>query len=218
MDSEDIDISEWFVFGELGLDGQVKENKYLYPLLLSLANQNAVKKAIVPKESLEKLTKIANVEFYGVAHINDALEILKDSENKILPSSSTALEHDYISVNEDKLYYFKKYKYDFRDVKGQTIAKRAALIAAVGFHNILLEGSPGCGKSMIAQRLRYILPPLSSSSILDIAKLQALEGCEPDFIPLRPFRSPHHTSTTSSIFGGGCHLSQLMRLYHNKCD
>ena len=208
MDSDETDISDWFIFGELGLDGQVKENIFLYPLILSLANQNLIKKAIVPKESLNKLTKIAGVAFYGVSHINEALDILKDTSGQILPSKSTAIEHKHI-VGHEKLYYADEYKYDFKDVKGQTIAKRAALIAAAGFHNILFEGSPGCGKSMIAQRLRYILPPLNGSEILEIAKLQALDGYEPDFKPVRPYRSPHHTSTTASIFGGGSHNAKI---------
>ncbi len=216
MDSEEIDISEWFVFGELSLDGKVRENGYLYPLILSLANQQLITKAIVPKESLEKLTKIANVEFYGVSHINEALEILKDTSGQFAPSQSSAIIHKYITTQEP-LYFHSEYKYDFKDVKGQSIAKRAALISAAGFHNILLEGSPGCGKSMIAQRLRHILPPLSTADILDIAKLQALDGYEPDFIPLRPFRSPHHTSTTASIFGGGSHNAKIgeVGLSHN---
>lgn len=216
MDSEEIDISEWFVFGELSLDGKVRENSYLYPLILSLANQQLITKAIVPKESLEKLTKIANVEFYGVSHINEALEILKDTSGQFAPSQSSAIIHKYITTQEP-LYFHSEYKYDFKDVKGQSIAKRAALISAAGFHNILLEGSPGCGKSMIAQRLRHILPPLSTADILDIAKLQALDGYEPDFIPLRPFRSPHHTSTTASIFGGGSHNAKIgeVGLSHN---
>ncbi len=208
MDSDETDISDWFVFGELGLDGQVKENNFLYPLILSLANQNLIKKAIVPKESLGKLTKIADVEFYGVSHINEALEVLKDKNGQISPSQSTTIEYDFIDTHE-KLYFTNEYRYDFKDVKGQVIAKRAALIAAAGFHNILLEGSPGCGKSMIAQRMRYILPPLSSSEILEIAKLQELDGYEPDFKPVRPYRSPHHTSTTASIFGGGSHNAKI---------
>jgi magnesium chelatase family protein len=216
MDSEEIDISQWFVFGELSLDGKVRENSYLYPLILSLANQQLITKAIVPKESLEKLTKIANIEFYGVSHINEALEILKDSSSQFAPSQSSAIIHKYITTHE-QLYFHNEYKYDFKDVKGQNIAKRAALISAAGFHNILLEGSPGCGKSMIAQRLRYILPPLNASDILDIAKLQALEGYEPDFIPLRPYRSPHHTSTSASIFGGGSYNAKIgeVGLSHN---
>jgi len=89
------------------------------------------------------------------------------------------------------------------------VAKRAALISACGFHNILLEGSPGCGKSMIAKRLKYILPPMSNEDTLDVAKLQTLDYEEPDFKPHRSIRSPHHSSTLASVFGGGSHKAQI---------
>ncbi len=106
---------------------------------------------------------------------------------------------------------------DFADIKGQENAKRAALISASGMHNLLLEGSPGCGKSMIAKRLHYILPPVTSDELLDIAKLDSLEGKEPHFTPLRPFRAPHHTSTPASVFGGGSQKAQIgeVGLAHN---
>lgn len=216
LDDKKIDISDWFVFGELGLSGNVKENRYLFALVLSLANQNLINRAIVPKESLDKLTKIKNVQFFGVSNINEALDILQDNSGKIKAADSTDVRHKYIKSYEN-LYYLDKYNEDFEDVKGQNIAKRAALIAATGFHNILLEGSPGCGKSMIARRLRYILPPLNFAQILDIAKLQAIDGIEPDFLPLRPFRAPHHTSTAASIFGGGSYSAKIgeVGLSHN---
>jgi len=76
-------------------------------------------------------------------------------------------------------------------------------------HNILLNGSPGSGKSMIAKRLRYILPPLSSKEILSIAKSLFLDQQEPDFKPLRPFRAPHHSATQSAIFGGGSYRAKI---------
>jgi len=208
LNTLDDDFSEWFVFGELGLDGQVKENNQLYPLLLSLANQGVLTKAIVPFVSLEKLSKIPNVEFYGVKTFNEAMELLKSKD--LSPLHVEKKGFDCPSYKLDKEYFVNtNYEEDFSDVKGQEIAKRAALIAAAGFHNILFEGSPGCGKSMIAQRLRYILPPLDESEILDIAKLDSLEGVEPQFKPLRNFCSPHHTSTSASIFGGGSHKAKI---------
>jgi len=103
----------------------------------------------------------------------------------------------------------KEYTEDFIDVRGQEVAKRAVLIAAAGFHNIIFEGSPGCGKSMIASRLRYILPPMNESEILDVAKLEVLEGREPAFAPRRSMKNPHHSSTMGSIFGGGSHKAQI---------
>ena len=209
LDSSKDDLSEWFVFGELGLDGAVKENNQLYPLLLSLANQKLMKKVIVPAQSLEKISKIPNVEFYGVRTLQEAINLLKNQDKAIPNVQQSKLEYPSYLYKEERYYFDNIYKYDFLDVKGQEVAKRAALIAASGFHNIIFEGSPGCGKSMIAQRLRYILPPLSSDEILDIAKLQVFEGEEPTFKPLRSFKNPHHTSTSASIFGGGSHKAMI---------
>ena len=202
------DFSSWFVFGELGLDGEVKENNQLYPLLLSLANQGVVSKAIVPHSSLNKLSKIPNIEFYGVKTLNNAIDLLKNQEHS-KPDIQQS-DFDAPSYTLDKTYYVNtKYNEDFLDVKGQEVAKRAALISACGFHNILLEGSPGCGKSMIARRLRYILPPLSRKEILENAKLDSLEGKEPTFLALRNICAPHHTSTSASVFGGGSFKAKI---------
>jgi len=217
LNETDEEYDDWFVFGELGLGGDVKENIQLYPLILSLANQGVIKKAIVPNESLSKLAKIPNVAFYGVDSLMDAVAIL-ESKNSLPPAQqNTTIDFPFYEFNEEKYYYNKHYKDDFLDVKGQEIAKRAALIAAAGFHNILLEGSPGCGKSMIATRLRHILPPMPMREILESAKLQILQNSEPDFTPLRPFKSPHHSSTLASIFGGGSYKAQIgeVGLAHN---
>jgi len=209
LDYLEDDFSEWAVFGELGLDGAVKENIQLYPLMLSLANQKLVQKVIVPYESLEKLTKIPNVDFYGVKTLQEAIDLLKNQESASPSSERSSIKYPHYEIEGEKYYYTKEYAYDFIDVKGQEVAKRSALIAATGFHNILFEGSPGCGKSMIANRLQYILPPMSSDDILDIAKLQALEMHEPTFKPQRNMRHPHHSSTLASVFGGGSHKAQI---------
>ncbi|MDH4945438.1 YifB family Mg chelatase-like AAA ATPase [Sulfurimonas sp. C5] len=217
LNDEEKDFNDWFIFGELGLDGVVKENIQLYPLILSLANQNLIKKAIVPKEALSKLQKIPNIIFYGVDTLNEAVEILKGEDKLELESTASVLEYPHFEIDGEKLYYIKEYKEDFSDVKGQDIAKRAAIIAAAGFHNLILEGSPGCGKSMIANRLRYILPALNNKEILDIAKLDVIEGEEPNFKPLRNMKNPHHSSTPASIFGGGSYQAKIgeVGLAHN---
>lgn len=203
------DISQWFVFGELGLDGVVKENMHLYPLILSLANQKIIKKAIVPYVSLEKLSKIPDVEFYGVKTLNEAIELLKNQDNATPNIQQSKIDYPSYMINGENYYFDDRYIDDFLDVKGQEVAKRAALISATGFHNILFEGSPGCGKSMIANRMRYILPPLSSDEILDIAKLDSLDAKEPEFRPLRSYRAPHHSSTSASVFGGGSFKAKI---------
>ncbi len=209
LDYLEDDLSEWFVFGELGLNGAVKENIQLYPLMLSLANQKLISKAIVPFDSLDKLSKIPNIEFYGVKSLDEAIELLKNQTTASPNINATGIEYPYYEINDEKYYYVKEYEYDFEDVLGQEVAKRAALISAAGFHNIVFEGSPGCGKSMIAKRLRYILPPLKNEEILDIAKLEALDFKEPAFRPCRSFRAPHHSSTLASVFGGGSHKAQI---------
>jgi len=208
LNDKEVDLKEWGVFGELGLDGSVKSNSVLYPLLLSLANQQAITKALVPKDALQQLSNIPNIEFYGVSHLNEAFEFLNGT-TKLQPLKQKQFTHKYLTYNKQNFYYQEEYKEDFLDVLGQEVAKKAALIAAAGFHNIVLEGSPGCGKSMIAKRLHYILPPLSQQEILEVAKLEALDTKEVSFKPLRAFRAPHHSSTQASIFGGGSHKAQI---------
>lgn len=216
LGNNDINMEEWHVFGELGLDGTVAENTLLYPIILSLANKGAITKAIVPNKSLHKLSKIPNISFYGVSTLREALELLTAKET-IAQAQSTTFDFPTTLHNKQPYYHHEHYPLDFKDIKGQEHAKRAALIAAAGMHNLLLEGSPGSGKSMIAKRLQHILPPLNNSEMLDCAKLEILEGKEPSFTPLRPFRSPHHTSTGASIFGGGSHKAQIgeVGLAHN---
>lgn len=218
LDSSEHDFGHWFAFGELGLDGAVKENTLIYPLLLSLANQGVISHAIVPKEALEKLSHIPGIVFAGVDTLSEAIDFFKtgacdsslDTTKKSIPYPAQTLKHH-------TYYYQKTYPDDFKEIRGQEVAKRAALISACGMHNLLLEGSPGSGKSMIAKRLRYILPPMTNSELLDVAKLDTLEGKEPHFEPLRPFRAPHHSSTAASIFGGGSHKAQIgeVGLAHN---
>ena len=202
LDKLEKDLGEWFVFGELGLDGRIKESSAIYPLILSLANQRKIKKAIVPAESLEKLAKIPGIELYGFETLPELLAAFET--DSFVPSKLAAsIPYPFVEAAGEAYYYSENYTLDFSDIKGQEVAKRAALIAAAGFHNILLEGSPGCGKSMIAQRLVDILPPLSLEEILEVSKICILSGEEPSFEPRRPSSMPHHSATPASIFGGG---------------
>ncbi len=209
LDYLEDDLSEWAVFGELGLDGSVKENIHLYPLMLSLANQKLIHKVIVPYNALEKLSKIPNIEFYGVKTLQEAIDLLQNSDTPVPSITSNSINYPHYEISNKRYFYIKEYENDFIDVKGQEVAKRAALVSAAGFHNILFEGSPGCGKSMIAKRLKYILPPMSSEDILEVAKLDTLDFKEPLFKPHRNMRAPHHSSTLASIFGGGSFKAQI---------
>ncbi len=216
LNKEEFIEEELFVFGELGLDGKVKSSSSLFPIILSLKEQGLLKRAIVPQAAMEHLSHIADVEFIAVNTLKEAIEILK---NKNFKASTTKFNYEAkcIHIKEQKFYDNTEIEADFADVKGQNVAKRAALIAAAGMHNFLMEGNPGCGKSMIAKRLRDILPPLREPEILTIAKHQFLDGTLPNFKAKRPMRSPHHTATTASIFGGGSHKARIgeVALAHN---
>ncbi len=203
-----IDEKGLFVFGELGLDGKVKTSSMLFPLVLSLKEQGLIKRAIVPKEAIVYLSHISGVDFIAVDTLSEAIEIL-ESKNFEANVQAFSYEAKSFTLRGTSYYFEQKYESDFLDVKGQSIAKRASLIAAAGMHNFLMEGNPGCGKSMIAKRIKDILPPLFEEEMLSIAKHQFLDGATPNFAALRPIRAPHHTATLASIFGGGSLVAKI---------
>ena len=206
---ESLDGSDLYVFGELGLDGAVRSSSQLFPLLLSLKEQGLVRRAVVPAEAMDSLVHIPGIEFLPVATLREALGALRSGGGERGESQKRGYEGERLELGERTYYFQRKYPEDFREVKGQEIAKRAALVAAAGMHNYLMEGSPGCGKSMIAKRLAHILPPVEERELLAIAKHRFLDGQTPDFAPRRPFRSPHHTATPASIFGGGSQSAKI---------
>lgn len=197
-----VKLDDFYVFGELGLDGKLKDTKSIFVLILSLVRQGKLKNVLVPKESVSKVSIIPNLNIYSVDSLSDAIEFFQLEDKSLYKVDNKSYKHDYINIENKKYYYTNKYDYDFSEVKGQNLAKKAALISAAGNHNIIFEGSPGCGKSMIAKRLKYIMPPMELNEILDIAKMQSLESKQPTFIPQRTFLSPHNSSTKASIVGG----------------
>jgi magnesium chelatase family protein len=203
LQKSESEFENFMAFGELGLDGKLKDTATLFAIILSLAKDNLIKKVIIPKQSLEKVSKIPNLEIYPCKDLEEAIAIFNNPKTVQKVISGESLAFPNIEINEKKYYFTNEFPLDFKEIKGQEHAKRASLIASAGMHNILYEGSPGCGKSMSAKRVPFILPPVSLDEVLEKAKLDAIEGKEPDFKPLRQMRSPHHTSTRASIFGGG---------------
>ncbi len=203
LQNSEFEFEDFFVFGELGLDGKLKDTTTLFAIILSLAKDGLIKKIIIPKDSLEKVSKIPNLEIYPCESLEEAISVFQNPKSVEKVISDESLKYPFVEIKGKKYYFTDEYPIDFKEIKGQDIAKRASLIASAGMHNILFEGSPGCGKSMSAKRIPFILPPMSLDEILESAKLDAIEGKEPSFKPLRQMRSPHHTATRASIFGGG---------------
>ena len=199
LQNNDIDLSEFLVLGELGLDGSIKETNDMFAIALA----SGYKKLIVPKNIAKKLTQIPDIEVYAFDNISEFFDL------KLQKEKSSKLDYKFIEINNNKYFYNDKFKLDFKDVKGQNIAKRVALISASGMHNILLEGSAGVGKSMIINRLKYILPPVSLEELLEIEKQNSLDNKEITFNPQRPFRSPHHNSSRSAIYGGRGKIGEI---------
>ena len=205
LNDKKVDFDDFFVFGELGLDGTLKDTSSIFILILSLAKQGKIKNVLIPKESIEKISKIPNITIYAAENLSVAIEFFTTKIPEIKAKykvENKDFEYDFVEVDGEKYFFDTNYKLNFADVKGQKIAKRAALISTAGNHNILFEGSPGCGKSMITKRMQYIMTPMCLSEILEKAKIDALGGKEPDFKPTRTFSSPHHTSTKASVLGG----------------
>jgi magnesium chelatase family protein len=201
-EEKNIDFKDFHIFGELSLDGEIKDSSQIFPIILSLAKQNLITNILVCKKSAKKISKIPNINIFCVKNLIQAIEFFKSEDKKRFLHKKDELEYEKININGKEFYFINEYTLDFKDIKGQENAKNAAIVSAAGNHNILFEGSPGCGKTMISRRLPYIMSPMSLDEILENAKMQALELKEPDFKPLRVFRSPHNTSTKASIIGG----------------
>lgn len=194
----DIDLSNWFAFGELGLDSAIKDSSIIYPLLLEVAKQYPNSNVLLPKDGAKLYSNVPNLNIYFANNLKEAIEILKNPQNK---SKKYDFDFKFLEIDSKKYYYDDNFEFDFYDVNGQVLAKRAALISAVGMHNIIFEGSPGCGKSMIAKRMQYILPPVSFEEMCECVKISALNNKDASYSPARPFRNPHQSSSKASILG-----------------
>ncbi|MDO5045582.1 YifB family Mg chelatase-like AAA ATPase [Campylobacter sp.] len=205
------EFGEFFVFGELGLDGSVKSTASLFSILLFLSTKVKEAKVLVPKEIAADAFMIPNLQIYAISKLDEAIKFFIDDEFKrlCLVKQTHPLFENLTEICGKKYVKNLKFDLDFKDIKGQLRAKRACLIAACGMHNIIFEGSPGCGKSMSAKRLRYILPPQSIDEILLSSAYASLNLQDHEFSALRAFRNPHHTSTKSSIFGGGTSSAKI---------
>lgn len=202
-------IERMMFIGELGLNGEIRPVRGAL-LAAILARNMGYEALFVPEDNVREAAVVNNLKVYGARTLHDVVEHLL---------GRTMLEPTIIDTRAEFYAAQTAFSCDFSEVKGQETAKRAFEVAAAGGHNIIVVGSPGCGKSMMAKRLPGILPPLSLQESLETTQIHSVAGKlrrDDTLISTRPFRSPHHTISDVALIGGGSTLQPgEISLAHN---
>lgn len=189
-------IEDSMFIGELSLNGSLRSVKGVLPLV-ARARERGLKRVFLPKDNVAEGAVVDGIDIIGIGSLVELCEILCSRMDY------TPAEHilsDESSVAESL------YNEDFSDVKGQAYVKRALEIAAAGGHNIIMIGSPGSGKTMLARRMPTIMPPMTLEEALETTKIHSVAGkigTHRGLIYERPFRAPHHLTSQVALIGGG---------------
>ena len=178
--------------GEISLNGNIHAISGILPMIIR-AREEKCRFCVVPAENLKEARLIPDMKVIGVRNLNEMIQYLRDPEDYCMEDIESTVEE-----NTEKT--------DFCEIKGQESLRRAVEIAVSGFHNLLMIGPPGAGKTMIAKRIPGIMPSLSLEEGLELTKIYSIAGLLSPGDPLvrkRPFRSPHHTCSAQALAGGG---------------
>lgn len=186
-------FSDKVFLGELSLSGELKPVKGVLPIV-KRAKTLGFPQFVVPRQSAPEATLIEGVQVFGVENLSEAVSFL-NGDLVIEPEESSNFAPPFPDLSN----------YDFGEIKGQEAAKRAIQVAVAGGHHILMIGSPGAGKTMLAKRIVTIMPPMSPEEVLEVTEIYSISGLlgERKLVSLRPFRSPHHSISYAGLVGGG---------------